>query len=132
MKLKKSFIVLALLFIAPFVLAFPTEFFDEPIDQWLGDSWFNETIIQPATTNATYCCSFSLNAIAHRVTIQVYDYQDGDPEHEKTFWFTNSGTTPNWVLGQSSHRHVCRIQVWHLAQPVQSAGVWSVVMTSPD
>lgn len=38
MQRKKSLIPLLLFLMAPFLFAFPSEFYDEAIDQWIGDS----------------------------------------------------------------------------------------------
>ncbi|MDZ7265611.1 MAG: hypothetical protein ONB16_13635 [candidate division KSB1 bacterium] len=126
MQRKKSLIALLLFLMAPLLFAFPSEFYDEAIDQWIGDSWFNETSIQPSTNNELYLSCFDLNTMAHRVQIQIFDNDDGIPEHNFYFYFTNSGSTPTFRLGQSDHQHICRIQVWGISQYAQTAGYWSV------
>lgn len=125
MRLNKSLIAVFLSLMAPLVFAFPSEFYDEAIDQWLGNScFFNETSIQPLNNNETYHYSFSLVHIASHVQVQIYD-EDGSPEYNYDYYFVSSGSG-TIDLGDQGNEHVCRIQVWGFSKYDQSAGVWGV------
>lgn len=125
MKQKKSLITLFLFLMAPLVFALPSEFYDEAIDQWIGNSWFNETIIQPSNDYEEYSFSFFLVGVASHVQVQIYD-EDGSPTHTKDFYFVSSGGG-TIELGDKENEHVCRIQIWGISKYVESAGDWSVV-----
>lgn len=130
MKLNKSLIALFLLLIVPLVFAFPSEFWDEPIDQWIGDSFFNETSIQPLNDYESYGYGFSLVGVASHVHVQIYD-EDGSPEYNYHYYFVSSGSG-TIELGDKENEHVCRIQVWGISKLAQSAGVWSVGRCYPE
>lgn len=127
----KSATIFSLLLLAPFVFAFPSEFYNEPIDRWLGNScFFNETIIQPLNDNETYKFSFSLIHLASHVQVQIYD-EDGNPEHNIHFYYVSSGGG-TIELGDKGNLHICRIQVWGFSKYDYSAGEWSVFRISPE
>jgi hypothetical protein len=125
MKLNKSLIAFFLLLMATLALAFPGEFYSEAIDQWLGDSWYNETSIQPLDDYETYGYNFSLVGVASHVQVQIYD-EDGSPEYNFHYYFVSSGSG-TIELGDKENEHVCRIRVWGISKYAQSAGNWSVV-----